>query len=47
MVDSEFGDWPPGAMSADEIAALVVMALEQPENVGINELLVRPLGQEF
>jgi NADP-dependent 3-hydroxy acid dehydrogenase YdfG len=47
MVDSEFGEWPPGAISSDEIASLVVMALEQPENVGINELLVRPLIQEF
>jgi NADP-dependent 3-hydroxy acid dehydrogenase YdfG len=47
MVDSEFGEWPPGAMSSDEIANLVVMALEQPDNVGVNELVVRPLGQEF
>ena len=47
MVDTEFFDWPEGAMTADDIANLVVFALEQPRRVALNEILVRPLVQEF
>jgi len=47
MVDTEFGDWPEGAMTADDIANLVVFALEQPPRLALNEILVRPVVQEF
>ncbi len=47
MVDTEFGDWPDGAMTADDIANLVVFALEQPPRLALNEILVRPVVQEF
>jgi NADP-dependent 3-hydroxy acid dehydrogenase YdfG len=47
MVDTEFFDWPEGAMTAEDIANLVVFALEQPRRVALNEILVRPLVQEF
>jgi NADP-dependent 3-hydroxy acid dehydrogenase YdfG len=32
---------------ADSVARAVVYAIEQPANVGISEVLVRPLSQEF
>jgi NADP-dependent 3-hydroxy acid dehydrogenase YdfG len=47
MVDTEFGDWPDGAMTADDIANLVLFALEQPPRLSLNEILVRPVIQEF
>jgi NADP-dependent 3-hydroxy acid dehydrogenase YdfG len=47
MVDTEFGDWPDGAMTADDMANLVVFALEQPARLALNEILVRPVVQEF
>ena len=47
MVDTEFGDWPEGAMTADDSANLVVFALEQPPRLALNEILVRPVVQEF
>jgi NADP-dependent 3-hydroxy acid dehydrogenase YdfG len=47
MVDTEFGDWPDGAMTAEDIANLVVFALEQPQRLSLNEILVRPVVQEF
>jgi NADP-dependent 3-hydroxy acid dehydrogenase YdfG len=47
MVDTEFGDWPEGAMTADDIANLIVFALEQPPRLALNEILVRPVVQEF
>jgi NADP-dependent 3-hydroxy acid dehydrogenase YdfG len=47
MVDTEFGDWPDGAMTADDIANLIVFALEQPPRLALNEILVRPVVQEF
>jgi NADP-dependent 3-hydroxy acid dehydrogenase YdfG len=47
MVDTEFGDWPEGAMTAEDIANLIVFALEQPERLALNEIIVRPVVQEF
>lgn len=34
-------------LEAEEIASAVVFALEQPDHVAINEMLIRPLGQTF
>jgi NADP-dependent 3-hydroxy acid dehydrogenase YdfG len=47
MVDTPFFDNRPGdwALSDDDIARAVLYALEQPPNVDINEILVRPAGQ--
>jgi NADP-dependent 3-hydroxy acid dehydrogenase YdfG len=46
MVDTEFFEWPEGAMTADDIASLIVFALEQPPRLALNEILVRPVVQE-
>ena len=46
-VDTPF--WPTpieGGLSADDVAAAVLWAVEQPERVDVNEILVRPTGQE-
>ena len=46
MVDTPFFDnRPTKALEADDIARIVVFALEQPERVDINEILVRPTSQ--
>jgi NADP-dependent 3-hydroxy acid dehydrogenase YdfG len=46
MVDTPFFDnRPTGALEADDIARIVMFALEQPERVDINEILVRPTSQ--
>ena len=46
MVDTPFFDNPvSGALEADDIARIVMFALEQPERVDINEILVRPVRQ--
>lgn len=36
-----------GAISADAIADAVIYAISQPEQVAINEIVVRPLSQSF
>ena len=36
-----------GAMSAEAIADAVLYAISQPENVAVNEVVVRPLSQSF
>lgn len=36
-----------GAMPAQVIADAVVYALQQPPSVGVNEIVVRPIGQAF
>ncbi|USS85562.1 SDR family oxidoreductase [Fructilactobacillus myrtifloralis] len=36
-----------GWLSADDIAELAVFMMSQPENVDINEIMVRPTGQDF
>ena len=47
MVDTPFFDNRPGksALQDDDIARAVVYALEQPEGVDVNEILIRPTSQ--
>jgi NADP-dependent 3-hydroxy acid dehydrogenase YdfG len=47
MVDTPFFDNRPGdsALSDDDIARAVMFALEQPEGVDVNEILIRPISQ--
>jgi NADP-dependent 3-hydroxy acid dehydrogenase YdfG len=48
MVDTPFFDNRPGpdhALHDDDIARAVLFALEQPERVDVNEILIRPTSQ--
>ena len=47
MVDTPFFDNRPGsaALQDDDIARAVMFALEQPEGVDVNEILIRPTSQ--
>lgn len=47
MVDTPFFDNRPGewALQDEDIARAVMYALEQPPNVDVNEILIRPIGQ--
>ena len=48
MVDTPFFDNRPGperALHDDDIAAAVLYALEQPQRVDVNEILIRPVSQ--
>jgi NADP-dependent 3-hydroxy acid dehydrogenase YdfG len=47
MVDTPFFDNRPGdsALGDDAIARAVMFALEQPEGVDVNEILIRPISQ--
>ena len=47
MVDTPFFDNRPGdrALDADDVARAVIYALDQPDSVDVNEILVRPSGQ--
>ncbi|HEU4943594.1 MAG TPA: SDR family oxidoreductase [Solirubrobacterales bacterium] len=47
MVDTPFFDNRPGewALSDEDIARAVLYALEQPEGVDVNEILIRPTSQ--
>jgi NADP-dependent 3-hydroxy acid dehydrogenase YdfG len=46
MVDTPFFDnRPTGALEADDIARVVMFAVEQPPHVDVNEVLVRPTSQ--
>ena len=48
MVDTPFFDNPPGpgsALSDNDIANAVMFALDQPANVDVNEILIRPTSQ--
>jgi NADP-dependent 3-hydroxy acid dehydrogenase YdfG len=46
MVDTPFFDNPVSdALEPDDIARVVIFALEQPERVDLNEILVRPSSQ--
>jgi NADP-dependent 3-hydroxy acid dehydrogenase YdfG len=47
MVDTPFFENRPGksALEDDDIARAVVYALEQPEGVDVNEILIRPTSQ--
>lgn len=46
MVDTPFFDnRPEGALADEDIARAVAYALEQPEGVDVNEILIRPISQ--
>ena len=46
MVDTPFFDnRPQNALAADDVARAVMFAVEQPEHVDVNEILVRPTAQ--
>jgi NADP-dependent 3-hydroxy acid dehydrogenase YdfG len=46
MVDTPFFDnRPTDALEADDIARVVLFALDQPDRVDVNEVLVRPTSQ--
>ncbi|HYG96387.1 MAG TPA: SDR family oxidoreductase, partial [Solirubrobacterales bacterium] len=46
MVDTPFFEnRPQGALEDDDIARAVVYALEQPQGVDVNEILIRPTSQ--
>jgi NADP-dependent 3-hydroxy acid dehydrogenase YdfG len=46
MVDTPFFDErKTGVLEADDIARIVMFALEQPQHVDVNEILVRPTSQ--
>jgi NADP-dependent 3-hydroxy acid dehydrogenase YdfG len=46
MVDTPFFDQAPeNALVDEDIARAVAYALEQPDSVDVNEILVRPIGQ--
>ncbi len=46
MVDTPFFDnRPRGALEADDIARAVMFAVQQPEHVDVNEVLIRPTAQ--
>jgi NADP-dependent 3-hydroxy acid dehydrogenase YdfG len=47
MVDTPFFDNRPGkhALQDDDIARAAIYAIEQPANVDVNEILIRPTGR--
>jgi len=47
IVDTEFFDNRPqsGALTDDDIARAAMYALEQPDGVDVNEILIRPSSQ--
>jgi NADP-dependent 3-hydroxy acid dehydrogenase YdfG len=46
MVDTPFFDnRPKDALEPDDIARVVMFAIEQPPHVDVNEVLVRPTAQ--
>ena len=46
MTDTEFfEDRPEQALEDDDIARAVLWAMEQPERVDVNEVLIRPTSQ--
>ncbi len=46
MVDTPFfDDRPQNALEPDDIAAAVMYAIEQPDRVDVNEILIRPSSQ--
>lgn len=40
-------DLRKNALTADAIARSVLYAIAQPEDVDVNEIVVRPIGQSF
>ena len=48
MVDTPFFDRrPQAALEPDDIARAVMFALTQPPHVDVNEMLVRPIHQQY
>jgi NADP-dependent 3-hydroxy acid dehydrogenase YdfG len=47
MVDTEFGEWKVQALAPEDVARGIVFALEQPDRVAINQLMLRPVTQDF
>jgi NADP-dependent 3-hydroxy acid dehydrogenase YdfG len=47
MVDTPFFDSPPEieALRPEDIARIVLFAVQQPPHVDVNEILVRPTAQ--
>ena len=46
MVDTPFFDnRPESALESDDIARAVMYALDQPDHVDVNEILIRPTAQ--
>lgn len=46
MVDTPFFDnRPTGVLESDDVAAAVIYALDQPDRVDVNEILIRPTSQ--
>jgi NADP-dependent 3-hydroxy acid dehydrogenase YdfG len=46
MVDTPFFDYPgQGRLEADDVARAVMVAIEQPPHVDVNEILIRPTAQ--
>ena len=47
MVDTPFFDNSPGdaGLKADDIARAVLYAIDEPANVDVNEILIRPINQ--
>jgi NADP-dependent 3-hydroxy acid dehydrogenase YdfG len=46
MVDTPFfDDKPQAALEPEDVAAAVMFALEQPQRVDVNEVLIRPVQQ--
>jgi NADP-dependent 3-hydroxy acid dehydrogenase YdfG len=47
-VTTPFYDDPPdGVLVADDVADAVLFALSRPPHVDVNEILVRPVSQDF
>jgi NADP-dependent 3-hydroxy acid dehydrogenase YdfG len=46
-VDTEFADWPGTVLAAEDIARAVVFALEAPDGVAVNQIMLRPKTQEM
>jgi NADP-dependent 3-hydroxy acid dehydrogenase YdfG len=44
---TEFASWPGKVLSAEDVARSIVFVLEQPGDVAINSLMLRPLTQEM